>query len=144
MPLQQKTEEEKLAIILKAQGLSKFAKMSVNIGKPNMEKIVGLIRYVQSLARPRTYTFLGINKPINFLDIDALKKIQFDPIYGFVWYYQEKGEMETFGNLLLKGEASDVALGTASEVGAVIPRGKGEMPEVLTKKELGMDDRPTT
>jgi len=140
---QPKSEEDKLALILKAQGLHKFAKMSVNIGKPNMEKIVALTRYVESLARPRPHNHLGIKEPIFFLDKKALEKIKYDPIVGFIWYFKEKGEMEVFGNMLLKGEASDAAIGTASEVAAVVPRGKGEMPEVILKKELNMDDRPT-
>jgi hypothetical protein len=141
MPMNE-SEQDRMATILKAQGLHPFAKMSVNIGKVNMEKIVGLTRYAQSLARPKSYPFLNIDHPIAFFDEKALKKIQYDPIYGFVWYYQEKGEMETFGELVrAQGKASDVPLGTASEVAAVIETAKGKMPTVVLKKELGMDNR---
>jgi hypothetical protein len=137
-------EQDKMATILKAQGLHSFAKMSVNIGKVNMEKIVAMTRYAESLTKPRSYPFLGLNKPIAFFDAHALERIKYDPIYGFVWYYQEKGEMETFGELVrAEGMASDVPLGTASEVAAVIPTSQGKMPTVVTKKELGMNDQTT-
>jgi hypothetical protein len=136
------SEEDKLKTILKAQGLHPFAKMAVNIGKENLEKIVGLTRYVQALARPKSYPFLNLNKPIAFMDENALKKIMYDPLNGFVWYFQEKGEMDTFGDLVrAQGKASDVPLGTASEVAAVIETAKGKMPTVVLKKELGMDNR---
>jgi hypothetical protein len=130
--------------ILKAQGLHPFAKMSVNIGRVNMEKIVAMTRYAESLTKPRSYPFLSINHPITFFDLHALKRIKYDPIYGFVWYYQEKGEMETFGELVRAADmASDVPLGTASEIAAVIPTTQGKMPTIVTKKELGMNDQTT-
>jgi len=138
-----RNEEDRMAIILKAQGLHKFAKMSVNIGKPNMTKIVELTRYVHTLARPTIYNFLGLEDPVVFMDKDTVDKVMFDPVFGFRWYYQEKGEMDVFGDMLLKSQ-TDVPLGTASEVAAVIPRGKGQMPDVVSKKELGMDSRPAT
>ena len=141
MPMNE-SEQDRMATILKAQGLHPFAKMSVNIGKENMEKIVAMTRYAQSLARPKSYPFLNIHHPLAFLDENALQKIQYDPICGFVWYYQEKGEMDTFGDLVrAQGKASDVPLGTASEVAAVIETAKGKMPTVVMKKELGMDNR---
>jgi len=140
--VQQSNEEDRMRIILKAQGLHKFAKMAVNIGKPNFGMIVKLTRYTHSLARPKNYSFLGIDKPIEFMDKDTVDKVMFDPIFGFRWYYQEQGELDIFGEQLLKAQG-DVPLGTASEVAAVIPKGKGQMPDVITKQELGMDSRST-
>jgi hypothetical protein len=139
------SEEDKMKTIIKAQGLHPFAKMAVNIGKENLDKIVNLTRYVQSLARPKSYPFLGLDRPRAFLDQKALQKIMYDPIVGFVWYFQEKGEMDTFGNLVrAAGMASDVPLGTASEVAAVVDNPqKGKMPTIITKKELGMNDQTT-
>ena len=138
----QENEQDRMATILKAQGLHPFAKMAVNIGRDNLEKIVQLTRYVQSLARPKSYPFLNLNRPLAFMDQHALKKIQYDPLVGFVWYFQEKGEMDTFGNMVrAQGMASDVPLGTGSEVAAVIPTQPGKMPTVVMKKELGMDTR---
>ena len=133
------SEQDKMATILKAQGLHPFAKMAVNIGKHNLNKIVTLTRYVQALARPKSYPFLDIDMPIAFMDQHALQKIQYDPLVGFVWFYQEQGELDTFGELVRAQE--DVALGSGSEVAAVQETAKGKMPNIIMKKELGMDTR---
>jgi hypothetical protein len=142
--MQQKSEEERMKTILFAQGLHPFGKMALNFGKRNMEVIVKLNRFVDALARPTSHPHIGIDKKINLLDTNALEIIKFDPIYGYVWYYQEQGEIETFGLLLREGKASDAALGSASEVAAVVQKEKGKFPEVIKKQEVGMDVRPTT